>query len=327
MWKEEHYSAMPEDDQQQDDQKKQQKRNQPYDSSMKGLVEQQAPQMLTYMVEGAIYQETLDIEIIRPTMRADRVYRILYQGQPHILHLEFQTSKDDDLPIRLLVDCSVLYQQYRLPIISVVVYPFKTTIAKSPLRVMSGKKEIIKLNFRILLLYKEDATKYVESHAISMYPLLPAMKQVDASLIRRACEEMKTFYQGQDAVFRDQIVWTKVFLDGNKTLTLEERQKIEEVLVMYGLDRLWEENPRVQQTFAAGEAKGKAEGKAEGQLEGLRSSVERVVNIRFPSLTELAHRKVASIMQPEALNILLEQFVAAPNEEAARRLLLPQEPS
>ena len=92
---------------------------------------------------------------------------------------------------------------------------------------------------------------------------------------------------------------------------------------MYGLDRLWEENPRVQRTFAAG----KAEGKTEGQLDEARSLVERFVNIRFPSLTDLVHQKVSSLTQLDELHALHEQIITAPNEEAVRRLLLPQEPS
>ena len=92
---------------------------------------------------------------------------------------------------------------------------------------------------------------------------------------------------------------------------------------MYGLDRLWEENPRVQQTFAAG----KAEGIAEGQLEEARASVERSTNIRFPSLTDLVHQKVSSLTQLDELHTLQEQIITAPNEEAVRRLLLPQKPS
>jgi predicted transposase YdaD len=91
---------------------------------------------------------------------------------------------------------------------------------------------------------------------------------------------------------------------------------------MYGLDRLWEENPRVQQIFAAG----KAEGKAEGQLEALRSAVEIATNARFPSLTDLAHQKVASLIEVETLNTLLKQITTVPNEEAVRRLLLSQDP-
>jgi hypothetical protein len=130
---------------------------------------------------------------------------------------------------------------------------------------------------------------------------------------------MKAFYQGQDTVFRDQIVWMDVFLDGPNKITPEEKQKIKEVLIMYGLDRLWDENPRVQQDRVLAEAK--------GQLKEARSLVETLVNARFPALTDLAHQKVASTAQLEALHTLLAQIGTAPNEEIARRLLLPLEPS
>jgi sensor domain CHASE-containing protein len=46
----------------------------------------------------------------------------------------------------------------------------------------------------------------------------------------------------------------------------EEKQKIEEVLTLLGLEQLWDESPLVQAERAKAEAKGKAEG-----LEVLRS--------------------------------------------------------
>ena len=159
------------------------------------------------------------------------------------------------------------------------------------------------------------------------------MKQVNATLIRHACAEMKTFYyeRDEDSIFRDNMIRMKVILDGPNKSPPEEKQKIKEVLAMYGLERLWEEDPKVQQTFAAGKAEGKAEGvaegKIEGQIEGLRSSVEVATNARFPSLTELAHQKAASIKQAETLSMLLQQIITAPNEETVLWLLRPQKPS
>jgi len=98
-----------------------------------------------------------------------------------------------------------------------------------------------------------------------------------------------------------------------------EREKIEEVFKMYGLERLLYEDPRVQRAMAESEAKGEAK----GQLEGLRSSVEMAVSARFPSLTDLAHQKVSSLVHPDALRTLVIQVATAPDEETARRLLLP----
>ncbi len=271
----------------------------------------------TVLFDGVTYAETLNIEVVRPTMRADRVYKIFYRDEPHILHIEFQISGDADLPARLHVYWSVLYQDYRLPIITVVVYPFRTMLAKSPLCVTSGEQELLRFNYRILPLFEQDGTTYVRTHALSMYPLLPTMQHVDHTLIKQALDEMVNFYRDQEVVLAQQFTWMNIFLERTDTIASEEKQKIREVMKM--LDRLWEESPRVQETFA----KGKAEGRAEGQVEGLRLSVATITAARFPALAELARRKAASIDQPDALKLLLEQISTVPNEEMARFLLQP----
>jgi len=62
--------------------------------------------------------------------------------------------------------------------------------------------------------------------------------------------------------------------------------------------------------------------KEEGRLEGVRASVLAVSYERFPDLNGLAHQKVFSLRQPDALYTLLRQIVKAPDEESIRKLLL-----
>jgi hypothetical protein len=145
------------------------------------------------------------------------------------------------------------------------------------------------------------------------------MLQVDARLIERVGKELKAYYRGQESTLRDQFVWMRVFLKRTKTITDEEKQRIEEVLTMLGLDQLWDESPLVQAE--------RAKARAEGSLEMSRSLVETAVNARFPALSNLAHQKVAAMTEPEALRILLAQIVVAPDEQNVRALLLPQKPS
>jgi hypothetical protein len=75
---------------------------QQYDTSLKGWVKAQAEQIVPQLLLGAIYLETLDIERIKPTMRVDRVFKILYHGEPHILHIEFESGTNSDMPLRML---------------------------------------------------------------------------------------------------------------------------------------------------------------------------------------------------------------------------------
>jgi len=140
---------------------KQQKQPQSYDSSLKALVQQQAPDMLPLFLPGVVYEETLNVEVIRPTMRVDKVYKVGYRGTEHILHLEFESGADSHMCSRLLAYNSMLYLDHRLPVISMIIYPFRTKMAESPLLVMSGEEAIVTFNFLKLPLFQQDAEYYV----------------------------------------------------------------------------------------------------------------------------------------------------------------------
>jgi hypothetical protein len=131
-------------------------------------------------------------------------------------------------------------------------------LAKSPLVISSGEEEIIKFNFRTLLLFEDHATTYVKDHVICMYPLLPAMRNVDASLIFQVCEELTAHYGENTDDLKDQFTWMRVFFEKTTTITPEEKQKIWEVFIMLGLDKLLDESPWIQQERAKSEAKGEA---------------------------------------------------------------------
>jgi hypothetical protein len=216
---------------------------------------------------------------------------------------------------------------YELPVICLIIYLFPTTIAEPPLCIMSQGKVVIMLDYQILLLFEEDATKYVERHDVCAYPLLPAMQGVDARLMEQVGKELKEYYRGQESVLRDQFTWMRVFLERTNTIDDEEKQKIEEVLDMLGLEQLWDESPLVQAERAKAEVKGEARGFAKGSLETSRSLVKTLVNVRFPALTNLAHQKMALMTQPEAFRTLMAQIIVAPDEQTARELLLSQQPS
>ena len=78
-------------------------------------------------------------------------------------------------------------------------------------------------------------------------------------------------------------------------------------------DNLIEQDPKMK--------KMRAESRAKGLVEGLQSAIVTAVRVRFPHLTELAQQKVTRINKPDALNLLLEQVTAAPDEASARLLL------
>ena len=244
-------------------------------------------------------------------MRVDRVYKIRYRNKDYILHLKFESGSDNLMTSRLLAYNSLLYLYYQLPVISIIIYPFRTTVATSPFCVKDDVEEFITFRFRTLRLFEEDARKYVDDHVICMYALLPTMQNVDHVLLKQAMNELVEFYREDEVALSQQFVWMEIFLNRTDTVSDREKSKILEELNMY--DRLWEENPRVQQI--------RAESKLEASQVTAQQLVVDIIEARFPSLIDLAQQRVRRMTSVEDLRRLAKQIATAPDEATARWVL------
>jgi len=130
-------------------------------------------------------------------------------------------------------------------------------------------------------------------------------------------------------------MWLAVLLRRADTVPLEDKEQVLERLDMW--NNLLEQDPYIQKKtadaeargegrgeargLAKGEARGEARGLEKGRTEGLQKAVLSIVRGRFPLLTDLAQEKVGRIQKVDALDLLLEQIVQAPDEAIARWLL------
>ncbi len=286
---------------------------QKFDTSFKAWIRAHPGEILPWLLPGVIYVDTLDVEIIRSTMRADKVFRVQYNGEDAILEIEFESGVDGDLPSRLLIYNAVLYQEHKLPVITIVVYPFRVKMAESPLEVKNGDDVILAFHFRKLPLFQLDAEQFVREHVVCMYPLLPTMQGVHHEMIKQVMDELVALYREDEVTLADQFVWMSLLLERTDTIPPREKSEIERQLHMY--DKLWEESPRVQ--------KERAKGRAEGELHVAQRMFVNIVTARFPALTELAKQQAAQIDSPAALDVLAQKVVIAPDENAVRWLLTP----
>ena len=301
--------------------------SQQFDTTLKDWLRQAAASVLSILLPGAVYTETLTIELIRPTIRADKVFKITYEAIECIFHIEFESGSDTYMASRMNAYNAILYNDYHIPVISMVIYPFRTTMATSPLEVSVSSRDITTFHFLTLPLYTMEAEQYVRNHMLSMYPLLPTMKGANRAVIKQAVDELTELYREDEVTLAQQIIWMELLLERTDTVPLPEKQRIQEELKMY--DPLWEENSKVRrmraESMAEGEAKGKAEGLAEGLAEGeakgLQMALVSAVKVRFPELTELAQQTVVQINDTTGLDMLLKHVITAPDERTARWLL------
>ncbi len=294
-------------------QPRQQEQQQPFDATFKAWVKEQARDVLPLLLPGAIYIEALDVERIKPTMRVDRVFKVIYEGKEYILHIEFESGTNNDMPVRLLTYNALLYYEHGLPVVSIIVYPFRAKIAESPLRVTKGEQDLLVFHFLTLPLFELNAEYYVREHILCMYPLLPTMQGTDHVLMKQAVDELAARYQQDEATLAEQFVWMELLLERTDTISLQEKDEIWRELKMY--DKLWEESPRVQKI--------RAESEAEGEVRAAQRMLINYVKLRFPDLAELAQEELSRINNLETLDLLAQKVYTAPEEAMVRWLLTP----
>ncbi|MGI9059848.1 MAG: hypothetical protein ACR2H5_14865 [Ktedonobacteraceae bacterium] len=308
-----------------------QAQQQVYDNFLKSLFEGREKDILPYFLPDVEYLETLDIEAHRTTLRTDRVYKVMLEEQLHIVDVEFETGSYPHMEARLLDYHAYLYRKYNLPVISIIVYPFRTKMAISPLREVSGGKELLLFHFRMLPLWQLKAERYLNEHAVLMYSLLPTMEGTNIQLLGKAIDEMIEYYQDDQTTLAQELRWMGIVLRRADTVPLADKRQIEERLNMY--DDLFEKDPKMRRIRAeskaegraegeaAGRVEGEAEGEARGKAEGLQLALVTVIEERFPPLAELVQGKITRIDRPDALRLLLKGIAAAPDEASARLLL------
>jgi hypothetical protein len=272
-------------------------------------VKENPAEILPALLPGAVYQESLDVEAIKPTMRTDRVFKVLYRGSPHIVDIEFESGSDTNMSARLYVYNAIFYLEYGLPVISIIVYPFRTAIAQSPLRIKSGEEEVVTFHFHTLPLFTLEAERYIQEHITCMYPLLPAMQGTNAEIIAQAMAELAALYREDEVGLSQQFVWIELLLEKTTTIPLAEKAKIQERIKMY--DPLWDEHPKVKKILK------------ESKVQTLQEAIVNLVRARFPNLAEQAQKRVEQIDSPDALNFLLVEIGSAADETVARHILHP----
>ncbi|HJT57903.1 MAG TPA: hypothetical protein VJ761_15480 [Ktedonobacteraceae bacterium] len=286
--------------------------SQPYDSALKSLFGDEVAEILPNLLPGSEFIDDHNIEIDRTTLRADLVYNIRYRDKPHILNMELQTGADKDMVVRMLMYHVGLLAKHSRPVISMIIYPFETSIPESPFREISGEEDLLVFHFRVLPLWKLDAWQFVRDRVVCMYMLLPAMKGANAPMLVQAIQEMKDRYK--EPRLAHHLIRFRTILRRSTTLSEQDKQEVEVQLHTY--DSLLDQDPYIQEQKVLERTLGRTEG-----VQAFQDAIVEIVKSRFPALTELAQRKVLQIQKLDVLKNLIVQLSIAANQTVAQSLL------
>ncbi len=276
-----------------------------------------AAEIIPEFVPEATVVSEQNSEIKQENLRADLVYFIHYENEPHILNMELQTNSDSDMPARMLRYHVGLHLDYKLPVISVILYLFETSVPASPYRELSGGKEQLTFHYRVIALWTLEAREYVERRAIYMYTFLPGMKGANVTLLKEAIDGMKQRYT-QKQLAR-HLTRFRTILHRSTMLTDADKQLVEDYMQSY--DSLLDSDPYIQQKIAEKAAEQAAKQATEGEIRALQQVALEAVEEQFPALLDQARERVVQVKQPDLLRLLVKQIYKAPDEKTARWLL------
>ena len=209
-------------------------------------------------------------------------------------------------------------RKYKLPVLSIVVYPFPTTVIESPIEEKSGQEILMSLKFRTLCLWKLNAEDFIQKKLFRMYALLPTMQGANELLLRQAIDELVTHYHQNDGRLAREFLWFGLMLRRTMMVVPEVKQRLGEKISMW--DNLIAEDPKLKKWFEMYRLEGEQAGKEEG-LAIMQGTVLDTLKMRFPRLAEEASLDVESIKSLIVLRQLIAEIVVAPDEAVARRAI------
>ena len=95
---------------------------QQWDDSMKRLIREYPQHFVSWLLMGALFQETVSIELKNRTREADFLLEVTLNGQAILLHIEFQSTDDTKMEHRLLEYNVLATLEHKRPVYSSVIY-------------------------------------------------------------------------------------------------------------------------------------------------------------------------------------------------------------
>jgi hypothetical protein len=300
-----------------------------YDATLKSFFGDEVADILPALIPGVEFVSECNIELDRTIIKPDLVYLGRLAGELCIINMELQSNEDTMMELRLLLYHAALLYKHKLPVVSVILYPFETNYPVPPYREQSGDNTLLTFNYREYLLWTKDASVYVQQHRVCLYTLLPGMQNATVPRLKQALREMRQYYT-TDKRFGDHLVRFQTIMWRSTTMNESEKREMEEELKMiYNIDQFIDGNPRVEQRVAQGIEQGieqgMAQGMAQGRVEGMQRLMLDVIKDRFPALANQAQPHIEQIRDADTLETLFRRLIAATTEKDVRQILQIQE--
>lgn len=147
----------------------------PWDSAGKRLLRERPQQIVSWLLKGATFVRALPTELKSRNSFADGVYEIMVNGDPAVMHIEFQSRQHKTMPERLMEYNMLAASEHEWwPVYTFVIYLRKDgEVPQSPLiRRLRNGEEYQRFYYRVVELANLSARQFLQMGLHGLYPLI-----------------------------------------------------------------------------------------------------------------------------------------------------------
>ena len=288
----------------------------PFDASVKHLVDTHLPDWAEFVgsvlgLPGPVKLSPLDGDLSSVSLAADKLFRLSGSVEA-VVHLEFQSRRDDDLPRRSLRYSVLANVRYDLPVYTVLIL----FTAKSAFAGIDGPfimshadgSEYLRFSYSVVRVWEIPAERFLSGGA-GLMPLAMLTDEAQAdpkAAFAQIAQRLKPRFPNP----RDQ----KEFV--TRTLVLAGlRYEQETIQMLMGMVNAMKESVTWKLIHEDGVKEGKEEGWEEGSVETARSILLELTEFRFGTPAESIHESILKIGDLERLRRMTRRIATASSWE------------
>lgn len=279
----------------------------PYDATSKDLIETDPAGWVEFLgcrVEPSAVR-LVDADVSTVTAEADKVI-FVERPFPWILHLEFQASRDESLPQRLLRYNALLHERHEVPVASAAVLLRSQADAGSITGILESKTPIgtrLAIRYHVLKVWERPAEDFLTG-PIGLIPLAP-LADVKPSALPSVVERMRKRIAGRAARPLAAKLWSASYvLMGLRYQTTLIESLLGGVLQM-------EESVTYQAIIRRGEKKGREKGIREGAIKEAQKLLFIAAEPKFGIPNKAVRNAVGSITEISIIETIMSRLMTA----------------
>ncbi len=274
---------------------------------------------LDVFAPGLKLYATRSEELPSQARRADEVWEVVFPSGKHgILHIEFQTQVKDDRGLRLAEYALRLFQQYQLPVLSVVIFLRPATqVPTPPFGWDWDTREALRYHYESIRLWELSAEQLLETTFYDIWPFAALMhRQVTLEYEIELAKRL-----AQAPVEREHLgdIMRRFGILAGVRLSKSESKKLTERINAMMSEEILKESTYIQALIEKWEPVILAKKEAEGEAKGMHKMAQKTLEGKFGTLSDdlLTALEAAS---PETLEDIVAHISTDTLEQARERL-------